>query len=51
MKRTAVINVVGLTEGLIGSHTPRIRLIRAARRACPYFAAFRRHTAQSTISG
>jgi predicted AlkP superfamily pyrophosphatase or phosphodiesterase len=24
MKRTAVINVVGLTEGLIGSHTPRI---------------------------
>jgi predicted AlkP superfamily pyrophosphatase or phosphodiesterase len=25
MKRTAVINVVGLTERLIGSHTPRIR--------------------------
>ena len=25
MKRTAVINVVGLTEALIGPHTPRIR--------------------------
>src|SRR5437016_1088901 len=25
MKRTAVINVVGLTEALIGEHTPRIR--------------------------
>src|SRR3989442_1120413 len=24
MKRTAVINVVGLTESLIGQHTPRI---------------------------
>ena len=24
MKRTAVINVVGLTEALIGPHTPRI---------------------------
>ena len=25
MKRTAVINVVGLTSGLIGDHTPRIK--------------------------
>src|SRR6476660_10479076 len=25
MKRTAVINVVGLTESLIGEHTPKIR--------------------------
>ena len=25
MKRTAVINVVGLTKGLIGDHTPRIK--------------------------
>ena len=25
MKRTAVINVVGLTGSLIGEHTPRIR--------------------------
>ena len=25
MKRTAVINVVGLTEALIGAHTPRLR--------------------------
>jgi predicted AlkP superfamily pyrophosphatase or phosphodiesterase len=28
MKRTAVINVVGLTEALIGEHTPQIRKFR-----------------------
>jgi predicted AlkP superfamily pyrophosphatase or phosphodiesterase len=28
MRRTAVINVVGLTESLIGSHTPRIAAFR-----------------------
>src|SRR5208282_6879428 len=28
MKRTAVINVVGLTESLIGEHTPRIAEFR-----------------------
>ena len=29
MKRTAVINVVGLTEALIGEHTPRLAAFRA----------------------
>ena len=28
MQRTAVINVVGLSESLIGPHTPRIRALR-----------------------
>ena len=30
MKRTAVLNVVGLTESLIGEHTPRIREFAAS---------------------
>ena len=50
MKRTAVINVVGLTEALIGEHTPRIRDF-AARGAsavvAPAFPAVT-CTAQST---
>ena len=29
-KRTAVINVVGLSESLLGPHTPRIHAFRAA---------------------
>ena len=28
MKRTAVLNVVGLTEGLLGPHTPRLNVFR-----------------------
>jgi predicted AlkP superfamily pyrophosphatase or phosphodiesterase len=32
MRRTAVINVVGLTEGLIGPHTPRINAFLKAGR-------------------
>jgi hypothetical protein len=28
MKRTAVINVVGLSESLLGEHTPRINAFR-----------------------
>ena len=42
MKRTAVINVVGLTEALIGEHTPRIRdFVRAGALAhvAPTFPA------------
>ncbi len=50
MKRTAVLNVVGLTEALIGEHTPRIRDF-AARGAkavvAPAFPAVT-CTAQST---
>ena len=30
MTRTAVINVVGLSESLLGPHTPRINAFRAA---------------------
>ena len=42
MKRLAVINVVGLTEGLIGEHTPRIAAFRArgaGTRIVPAFPA------------
>ena len=42
MKRLAVINVVGLTEGLIGEHTPRIAAFRArgaGTRIAPAFPA------------
>src|SRR5882724_2477554 len=42
MHRTAVINVVGLTESLIGSHTPRIRSFRergALAKILPAFPA------------
>ena len=42
MKRTAVINVVGLTEALIGEHTPRIAEFRkrgALARIAPAFPA------------
>jgi predicted AlkP superfamily pyrophosphatase or phosphodiesterase len=42
VKRTAVINVVGLTESLIGEHTPRIAAFRqqgALARIAPAFPA------------
>ncbi|MEP6664078.1 MAG: nucleotide pyrophosphatase/phosphodiesterase family protein, partial [Verrucomicrobiota bacterium] len=42
MKRTAVINVVGLTESLIGEHTPKIRAFQmrgAAAKISPAFPA------------
>src|SRR6267154_2679506 len=42
MHRTAVINVVGLTESLIGPHTPRIRSFRdrgALAKIVPAFPA------------
>ena len=42
MKRTAVINVVGLSESLLGAHTPRINAFRAAgalSRITPAFPA------------
>lgn len=50
MKRTAVINVVGLTESLIGAHTPRIAAFRqdgASAKIVPVFPAVT-CTAQST---
>ena len=50
MKRTAVINVVGLTSSLIGEHTPRIRdfVARGAKAVVtPAFPAVT-CTAQST---
>ena len=50
MRRTAVINVVGLSENLIGPHTPRIRDFRdrgAALTVKPAFPAVT-CTAQST---
>lgn len=50
MKRTAVIDVVGLTESLIGEHTPRIASFRKAggsARIVPAFPAVT-CTAQST---
>lgn len=50
MQRTAVINVVGLTESLIGAHTPRIRQFAergALARIVPAFPAVT-CTAQST---
>lgn len=50
MKRTAVLNVVGLTEALIGEHTPRIRdfAVRGAKAVvAPAFPAVT-CTAQST---
>ena len=42
MKRTAVLNVVGLTESLLGPHTPRINALRQAgslTRIAPSFPA------------
>ena len=50
MTRTAVINVVGLSESLLGAHTPRINAFRAAgalSRIEPAFPAIT-CTAQST---
>ena len=50
MQRTAVINVVGLTDSLIGAHTPRISAFRqqgASARIVPAFPAVT-CTAQST---
>jgi predicted AlkP superfamily pyrophosphatase or phosphodiesterase len=50
MQRTAVLNIVGLTESLIGPHTPRISAFRqagAAARIIPAFPAVT-CTAQST---
>jgi predicted AlkP superfamily pyrophosphatase or phosphodiesterase len=50
MQRTAVINVVGLTESLVGEHTPRIREFAqrgAITRVAPVFPAVT-CTAQST---
>jgi predicted AlkP superfamily pyrophosphatase or phosphodiesterase len=50
MQRTAVINVVGLTESIIGQHTPRIHAFRqqgASARIVPAFPAVT-CTAQST---
>ena len=50
MNRTAVINVVGLSESLLGTHTPRINAFRAAgalSRIEPAFPAVT-CTAQST---
>jgi predicted AlkP superfamily pyrophosphatase or phosphodiesterase len=50
MTRTAVINVVGLSESLLGEHTPRINAVRAAgalSRIEPAFPAVT-CTAQST---
>ena len=40
MNRIAVINVVGLTERLIGEHTPRLAAFRAAGRLAPVESAF-----------
>jgi predicted AlkP superfamily pyrophosphatase or phosphodiesterase len=40
MKRTAVINVVGLTGALIGEHTPRIRDFASGRAMVPVLPAF-----------
>ena len=50
MKRTAVINVVGLTESLIGAHTPRIAAFREAGAGTKIIPAFPAVTctAQST---
>src|ERR1043165_3424346 len=50
MQRTAIINVVGLTESLIGPHTPRMNAFRqrgACARIVPSFPAVT-CTAQST---
>jgi predicted AlkP superfamily pyrophosphatase or phosphodiesterase len=50
LKRTAVINVVGLTESLIGKHTPRISAFRQAGASAKIVPAFPAVTctAQST---
>ena len=50
MKRTAVINVVGLTESLIGEHMPRISAFRQAGASAKIVPAFPAVTctAQST---
>jgi predicted AlkP superfamily pyrophosphatase or phosphodiesterase len=50
MKRTAVINVVGLTSSLIGEHTPRIQEFLKLGAAVPIMPAFPAVTctAQST---
>lgn len=42
MRRTAVLNIVGLTEALIGEHTPKLRRFRATgsfARVAPAFPA------------
>ena len=50
MRRTAVINVVGLTDSLIGQHTPRIAAFRQKGALCAVVPAFPAVTctAQST---
>lgn len=50
MRRTVVLNVVGLTPGLIGTHTPRIRALRDSGSCSPVRPAFPAVTctAQST---
>ena len=50
MKRTAVINIVGLTESLIGEHTPRISAFQRAGAGAKIVPAFPAVTctAQST---
>lgn len=40
MKRLAVLNVVGLTSGLIGANTPRIADFAARRRLSPFRPSF-----------
>jgi predicted AlkP superfamily pyrophosphatase or phosphodiesterase len=40
MNRTAVLNVVGLTEGLLGPHTPRLNAFRQRGRLYPIRPAF-----------
>jgi predicted AlkP superfamily pyrophosphatase or phosphodiesterase len=40
MKRTAVINIVGLTKGLIGEHTPAIRSFAESRKVQSFAPAF-----------
>ncbi len=50
MKRTAVLNVVGLTQSLIGEHTPRIRAYSEQKTVSSFKPAFPAvtTTAQST---
>jgi predicted AlkP superfamily pyrophosphatase or phosphodiesterase len=40
MRRTVVLNIVGLTEGLLGEHTPRLQKFRAASKLARVEPAF-----------
>jgi predicted AlkP superfamily pyrophosphatase or phosphodiesterase len=40
MRRTVVLNIVGLTEGLLGVHTPRLQQFRAASKLAHVEPAF-----------